>query len=93
MKLISKNAEDRYQSAYGIIADLEHCQKELSTLESIKTFVLGEKDVSDKFQIPQKLYGREKEINFLKSAFERVKDGSVELILVSGFPGVGTGRC
>ena len=89
MKLISKNAEDRYQSAYGIKADFEQCRRGLLDTGTINYFVPGLNDVSAKFQIPQKLYGRENEIAELVSAFERVSSHNTELMLVSGFSGVG----
>ena len=89
MKLIAKNAEDRYQSAYGLNVDLERCKQELRDAGSIKTFELGKHDVSDKFQIPQKLYGRKEETETLMSAFERVRADDTELMLVSGFSGIG----
>ncbi len=72
LKLMAKNAEDRYQSAWGIKADLENCAYQLETSGQINPFQLGLQDVSDQFQIPQKLYGREEEISELLEAFERV---------------------
>ncbi|HEY9873413.1 MAG TPA: serine/threonine-protein kinase, partial [Candidatus Obscuribacterales bacterium] len=72
MKLLAKTAEDRYQSAWGIKADLESCLKQLQTNSEIEDFPLGCQDISDKFQIPQKLYGREQEVKTLLEAFERV---------------------
>ncbi|MCP4135239.1 MAG: serine/threonine-protein kinase PknK [bacterium] len=89
MKLMAKNAEDRYLSAHGLKADLELCQRELRDTGHINTFELGKHDVSDKFQIPQKLYGREEETRALLSAFERVSEANTELMLVSGFSGIG----
>ena len=62
LKLLAKNAEDRYQSSCGIIADLNRCQRELAQTGAVTTFSLGHRDVSQKFQIPQKLYGREPEL-------------------------------
>ncbi|HAX85163.1 MAG TPA: hypothetical protein DCY91_02615 [Cyanobacteria bacterium UBA11370] len=72
MKLLAKNAEDRYQSAWGLKADLTVCLMELETKGEIEPFPLGRQDISDKFQIPQKLYGREQEVETLIAAFERV---------------------
>ena len=72
MKLMAKTAEERYQSAWGIKADLEKCLEQLQRHGTILEFLLGSQDISDKFQIPQKLYGREKEIETLLAAFERV---------------------
>ncbi|MBI5572677.1 MAG: AAA family ATPase [Desulfomonile tiedjei] len=89
MKLLSKNAEDRYQSAWGIAADLEGCLARFEAHGEIKPFVLGQKDIPDKFQIPQRLYGRAAECDLLKQAFERVGSGGKELMLVSGPPGIG----
>ncbi|KAB8318675.1 PAS domain S-box protein [Tolypothrix campylonemoides VB511288] len=72
LKLMAKNAEDRYQSAWGIKADLERCSEQFTTTGQIAHIQLGLQDVSDQFQIPQKLYGREAEIAALLAAFERV---------------------
>jgi predicted ATPase/tRNA A-37 threonylcarbamoyl transferase component Bud32 len=72
MKLLAKNAEERYQSAWGIKADLEECLAQLQRYGTISEFSLASKDISDKFQIPQKLYGREAEVETLLTAFERV---------------------
>jgi predicted ATPase/signal transduction histidine kinase/GAF domain-containing protein/tRNA A-37 threonylcarbamoyl transferase component Bud32 len=74
MKLMAKNAEDRYQSALGVQADLEHCLRQLEMGDRIESFPLGLHDVNDKFQIPQKLYGREVEIETLLAAFEGVDE-------------------
>ncbi|MDJ0718605.1 MAG: AAA family ATPase, partial [Prochloraceae cyanobacterium] len=76
MKLLSKIASDRYQSSWGIRADLEECLTQLQTKANILDFPLGSQDISDKFQIPQKLYGREKEVETLLAAFERVSQGA-----------------
>ncbi|HLO48194.1 MAG TPA: protein kinase, partial [Kamptonema sp.] len=88
-KLMAKNAEDRYQAALGIKHDLEICLKQLKTTGHIETFKLGERDISDRFTIPEKLYGRENEVNQLLAAFERVSAGSAEMMLVAGFSGIG----
>jgi PAS domain S-box-containing protein len=72
LKLMAKNAEDRYQSAWGIKADLENCADQLETNGIVNPFQLGLQDVSDQFQLPQRLYGREEEISELLEAFERV---------------------
>ena len=89
MKLLAKTAEDRYQSAYGIKADLEACLTQLQTHGRIKDFILGQHDIFAKFQIPQKLYGRALEIATLNAAFERISQGTSEMILVSGYSGMG----
>ncbi len=89
MKLLAKTAEDRYQSAYGIKADLEACLTQLQTNGTIKDFILGQHDIFAKFQIPQKLYGRTLEIATLNAALERISQGTSEMILVSGYSGIG----
>ncbi|MCL1469598.1 trifunctional serine/threonine-protein kinase/ATP-binding protein/sensor histidine kinase [Argonema antarcticum] len=89
MKLLEKTAEDRYQSAYGLKADLEECLAQLQRNGNISDFQIGRKDISDKFQIPQKIYGRESEIEGLIKTFERVIQGSSEMMLVSGYSGIG----
>jgi serine/threonine protein kinase len=89
MKLMAKNAEDRYQSAYGVKADLEECYRQWQSIGCIASFSLGQQDISDRFQIPQKLYGREEEIDTLLAGFERVSQGASELMLVAGYSGIG----
>jgi predicted ATPase/tRNA A-37 threonylcarbamoyl transferase component Bud32 len=89
MKLLAKNAEDRYQSAYGLKRDLEACWQQWQGNGRIETFSLGLNDISDQFQLPQKLYGRSDEINQLLTAFERVSQGATEMMLVAGYSGIG----
>ena len=72
MKLMAKTAEERYQSAFGLRTDLEKCLQQYSENGSIKPFFLGEKDICDRFVIPEKLYGREAEVATLLAAFDRV---------------------
>ncbi|BAY98933.1 serine/threonine protein kinase with two-component sensor domain [Tolypothrix tenuis PCC 7101] len=88
-KLMAKNAEDRYQSAIGLKHDLEHCLHEWQDTGNIADFRLGQRDLSDRFLIPEKLYGREAEVQQLLAAFERVANGKSELMLVAGFSGIG----
>jgi predicted ATPase/signal transduction histidine kinase/tRNA A-37 threonylcarbamoyl transferase component Bud32 len=76
MKLMAKTAEERYQSAFGIKADLELCLTHLQPDGEISEFPLACFDISDKFHIPQKLYGREAEVETLLAAFERVASGA-----------------
>jgi len=89
LKLMAKNAEDRYQSAYGLKADLEECYNQWYSNRCISEFKLGQQDVCDRFQIAQKLYGREAEINTLLAGFARVCQGSSEMMLVCGYSGIG----
>ncbi|NER36088.1 MAG: AAA family ATPase [Oscillatoria sp. SIO1A7] len=89
LKLMAKNAEERYQSALGLKHDLERCLQEWETTGEITTFVLGERDLCSRFLIPEKLYGREKEVQSLLAAFEGVAKGAIEMMLVAGFSGIG----
>ncbi|WP_449416247.1 trifunctional serine/threonine-protein kinase/ATP-binding protein/sensor histidine kinase [Phormidium nigroviride] len=88
-KLLAKNAEDRYQSAFGLKHDLEICQSQWQETGTISTFEIGQRDLTNRFLIPEKLYGREQEVNTLLNAFERVSQGSTEMMLVAGFSGIG----
>ena len=89
LKLMAKNAEDRYQSALGLKHDLKKCLQEWKTTGKITPFGLGQQDRCDRFLIPEKLYGRETEVQTLLDAFERVAAGNTEMILVAGFSGTG----
>jgi predicted ATPase/signal transduction histidine kinase/CheY-like chemotaxis protein len=89
MKLMAKTAEERYQSAWGLKADLEECLHQLRTNNQILEFPLAHHDRSDKFQIPQKLYGRENEVTHLLNSFDRVSEGSTEMMLIAGYSGIG----
>jgi predicted ATPase/GAF domain-containing protein len=89
MKLLAKAAEERYQSAWGIKADLEESWNQFRGRGTVESFPLGCYDVSDRFQIPHKLYGRRREIETLLTAFERVCEGQSEMMLVTGYSGIG----
>ncbi|MDZ7994253.1 MAG: AAA family ATPase [Nostoc sp. EfeVER01] len=88
-KLMAKNAEDRYQSAFGLKYDLENCLHELKETGKIVSFPIAQRDVCDRFIIPEKLYGREHEVETLLKAFDRVTNNQTELMLVAGFSGIG----
>ncbi|WP_333231923.1 AAA family ATPase [Microcoleus sp. AT9_A2] len=89
MKLLAKNAEDRYQSAAGLKFDLETCLQQLQTTGKIENFAIGQRDRGNQLLIPQKLYGRETEVQILLDAFGRVSLGATEMMLVSGYSGIG----
>ncbi|MEO8402752.1 MAG: serine/threonine-protein kinase PknK, partial [Gammaproteobacteria bacterium] len=89
MKLLEKTAEKRYQSGYGLITDLQNCLLQLQKTGLCNEFPLGLNDYSGRFQVPDKLYGRESEINYLLDTFSRVSSGSSELMLVAGYSGIG----
>lgn len=88
-KLMAKNAEDRYQSALGLKNDLQCCYSQWHSTGAIGAFVAGQMDVIDRFDIPQKLYGREQELALLSEAFAEVVRGDCQLFLVNGFSGIG----
>ncbi len=88
-KLMAKNAENRYQTALGLKHDLEKCLAQLQETDSREEFDLGMRDITDRFLIPEKLYGRETEVFNLLAAFERVSTGSAEMMLVAGLSGIG----
>ena len=89
MKLMAKNAEDRYQSAFGLKYDLENCLAQLKETGKIASFPIAQRDVCDRFIIPEKLYGREHEVETLLKAFDRVTNNQTELMLIAGFSGIG----
>ncbi len=97
LKLLEKAAEERYQSAWGLKADLEQCLEQLQTKGEIEAFPLAHFDTYKQFHIPQKLYGRDVEIKTLRTAFERVTSKAdivgqkehTEIVLVTGYSGIG----
>jgi PAS domain S-box-containing protein len=90
MKLLAKTAEDRYQTAAGLAVDLRKCLAEWEAHRRIEPFALGVDDASDRLMAPEKLYGREHEIETLLGAFDRVvTNGATEFVLVSGYAGIG----
>jgi PAS domain S-box-containing protein len=90
MKLLAKTAEERYQTAAGVEADLRKCLTAWMSFGRIDPFPLGLQDASDQLMIPEKLYGRDVEIATLLAAFDRVvKHGGSEFVLVSGYSGIG----
>ena len=90
MKLLAKTAEERYQTAAGVERDLRRCLADWEARGRIDDFPLGEYDTPDRLLVPEKLYGRAREIETLLAAFDRiVKSGAPELVLVSGYSGIG----
>ncbi|WP_456656121.1 ATP-binding protein [Bradyrhizobium sp. JR3.5] len=90
MKLLEKTAEQRYQTASGLEADLRQCLREWQSRYCITPFLLGARDASDRLLIPEKLYGRDGEIATLIASFDRVvREGRPELVLFSGYSGIG----
>jgi serine/threonine protein kinase len=90
MKLLSKTAEERYQTAAGVESDFRRCLSEWQKLGRIGHWPLGTHDHSERLLIPEKLYGRGREVDCLLASFDRVvRDGTPELVLVSGYSGIG----
>jgi PAS domain S-box-containing protein len=90
MKLLAKTAEERYQTAAGLESDLRRCLAEWESQGRIGEFTIGEHDKPDRLLVPEKLYGRAHEIGALLAAFDRVAaSGSPQLVLVSGYSGIG----
>jgi PAS domain S-box-containing protein len=90
LKLMAKTAEERYQTAAGAEADLRMCLTEWASLRRIHPFPLGAHDISDRLLMPEKLYGRDREIKTLLDAFDQVvATGTPSLVLVSGYSGIG----
>jgi diguanylate cyclase (GGDEF)-like protein/PAS domain S-box-containing protein len=90
MKLLEKNAEERYQTAGGLQADLEQCAAEWQARGRITPFQLDRRDSIGRLRIPEKIFGREREVEMLHAAFDRVAaSGKPELVLVAGYSGIG----
>lgn len=89
MKLLAKNAEDRYQSALGLKADLETCLMQLRERGTIASFTVGSLDRAGQLLIPQKLYGRDREVERLMQAFDCASIGKTTALFASGYSGIG----
>jgi predicted ATPase len=89
LKLLSKNAEDRYQSGFGIISDLKKILEEFRKTGNFPSLSLASQDSYSYFHISEKLYGREKEINSLLETYERILNGTKEVMLIKGYSGIG----
>lgn len=88
-KLMAKNAEDRYQGALGLKHDLQECLEQVTSIGTCRYFKIGQRDFLEKFKVPQRLYGRQKETKILLDAFERSCQGNTEMMLVAGYAGIG----
>ena len=89
LKLISKTAEERYQSAQGLLNDLRAISDLYENHRSTAGFVLGRSDFSMRFTVSQKLYGREQEIKKLLTAYDKAAEGEVKVVMVGGYSGIG----
>lgn len=90
LRLLAKTPEERYISTIGIETDLQHCCDEWKKTGAIKPFKIGRNDISDKLQISEKLYGRDKELKELLEVYEEVKQQQrIRLVVLSGPTGIG----
>jgi predicted ATPase/signal transduction histidine kinase len=89
MKLLAKAPEERYQSAQSLQRDLDRCRAEWTRQGRVLPFLIAERDVSEHFAVPQRLYGRDAERARLCAAFERARSERAGLLLVAGYAGVG----
>jgi histidine kinase len=89
MRLLAKRAEERYQSAFALTRDLQHCLDEFRAKGQIASFEPGCGDVPERLQLPQKLYGRQQEVDSLLTIFNRAANDKTELVLISGYSGIG----
>ena len=89
LKLLMKIPEQRYQSAQGLGEDLNRCLLQWTATGQVEPFALGEHDYCERLQIPQKLYGRNREIGLLLQGFEQVQQGERVFALISGYSGIG----
>ncbi|MEN6328041.1 MAG: diguanylate cyclase [Syntrophomonas sp.] len=87
--MLAKNVEDRYQTCYGLRADLNRCWQQWRQRGTIDPFPLGQNDIRSSIRLPRKLYGRDKESQTLKAAWERVRRGEFELLMLAGSAGTG----
>ncbi|MCP5207226.1 MAG: AAA family ATPase [Hahellaceae bacterium] len=88
-KLLMKTAEDRYQSALGLKKDLDKVRLALAANRPVQNFPLGMEDISDRLQIPQKLYGREAQVQTLLQRFFQAAGGKPKLLALAGYSGIG----
>ena len=89
LKLLNKNAEERYQSANGLLHDLNQCQQHLIEKGFISPFDLAQQDITENLSFPQKLYGREAEVQTLLQTFEDVSKGNFAMLMIGGYSGIG----
>ncbi len=89
LKLLAKTANERYQSAAGLRADLEECRAQWTAKGAIESFELARFDRSNELHISTRIYGRDAEIAILLEAFESAARGARELVMVAGYSGIG----
>jgi hypothetical protein len=89
MRLMAKNPEDRYQSAYSLKKDLQRCLQALDDQNEIPVFSLGQHDTIEKFQLLHQLYGRDEALDVLHKTFAQIKQGKMAMVIIHGEAGMG----
>ncbi len=87
--LLSKEPDDRYQSAAGVFYDLQLLENNLTENTSLTDLSLRQRDLALLPHPPHRLYGRDHELAILKNAFERVRTGGSGAVFIGGYAGVG----
>ena len=88
-KLLEKEPEQRYQTAEALTFDLEEAQRQLAQTGTLESFSLAIRDIPRELSIPNRLYGRDKDIKVIEAVASRARRGGRELILITGAPGIG----
>ena len=92
-RLLAKDANHRYQTAQGILADFSRCAEEFATSKTISVFTLGKKDFNNKLMFSPALFGREPEKATLLDAYSQVSTNKhTKVCVISGYSGVGKSR-
>jgi len=90
LRLLAKNAGDRYQTAEHVADDLALCRENLDASESL---VLPERKAPMRFRVPERVIGREQEALRLRGAFQAIEGGGgARVVAVVGEAGVGKSR-
>ncbi|MBP2301168.1 AAA family ATPase [Azospirillum picis] len=90
LRLLAKPAEDRYQSADGLLRDLSDALRLWEIQGHVPVFPIGQRDEPEGLCPPPVLYGREQPAATLLAAFQRVADhGRMGVVLVAGESGIG----
>jgi predicted ATPase/HPt (histidine-containing phosphotransfer) domain-containing protein/two-component sensor histidine kinase len=89
LRLLAKSPDERYQTAAGLLADLERARTELGDSGQVTPFSLGQHDYDGTLRVPEKLYGRAAPREALLEVVRVAQGGARALALIAGSPGVG----
>ncbi len=92
LKLMAKDPEDRYQGAGALRVDLTRCLDQFRESGKIELFDIGRADIPARLKMPRQLYGRDREVAEMLSAFEHARAGRREIVFLTGIPGIGKSR-